>query len=61
MTTASSCVFRCGIRVAAHYDPDASVARLAAVLGWGLLKDHAFLDRNKRVSFASINFLKLNG
>ncbi|NYF78532.1 death-on-curing protein [Granulicella arctica] len=46
----------------AHYEPDAGVERLAAVLGWGLLKNHAFLDGNKRVALAAVvTFLKLNG
>ncbi len=46
----------------AHYEPDASVGKLAAVLGWGLLKNHAFLDGNKRIGIAAvITFLKLNG
>ena len=46
----------------AHYEPDAAVGRLAAVLGWGLIKNHAFLDGNKRVALAAVvTFLKLNG
>ena len=44
------------------YSPEASVAQLAAVLGWGLVKNHAFLDGNKRIALAAlITFLKLNG
>jgi len=46
----------------AHYEPDAGVGRLAAMLGWGLIKNHAFLDGNKRVALATVvTFLKLNG
>ena len=46
----------------ANYEPDATIAQLAAVLGWGLLKNHAFLDGNKRIGLAGmITFLKLNG
>ncbi len=46
----------------ANYEPDATLARLAAVLGWGLLKNHAFLDGNKRIGVAAmITFLQLNG
>jgi death-on-curing protein len=46
----------------AQYEPDASVARLAAVLSWGLIKNHAFLDGNKRIGLAAmITFLRLNG
>ena len=46
----------------ASYEPDATIAHLAAVLGWGLLKNHAFIDGNKRIGIAAmITFLKLNG
>ncbi len=46
----------------AHYQPDATLAQLAAVLGWGLLKNHAFIDGNKRIGLAAmVTFLKLNG
>ena len=45
-----------------HYQPDANVGRLAATLGWGLVKNHAFVDGNKRIAIAAmITFLKLNG
>lgn len=44
------------------YEPEASVARLAAALGWGLAKNHAFLDGNKRIALAAIVvFLEING
>ena len=46
----------------ANYQPESSVAQLASVLGWGLLKNHAFLDGNKRIALAAmITFLRLNG
>ena len=46
----------------AKYEPDATIRQLAAVLGWRLLKNHAFLDGNKRIGLAAlITFLKLNG
>ena len=45
----------------ANYEPNATIAHLAAVLGWGLLKNHAFLDGTKRIGIAAmITFLKLN-
>lgn len=45
----------------AHYQPDAGIAQLAAILGWGLLKNHTFLDGNKRIGIAAlVTFLKLN-
>jgi death-on-curing protein len=45
-----------------NYLPDSSVAQLAAVLGWGLVKNHAFIDGNKRIGLAAlVTFLKLNG
>lgn len=44
------------------YEPEASIGQLAAVLGWGLLKNRAFVDGNKRVALAAlVTFLKLNG
>ncbi len=45
----------------AHYGaPD--VAELAAAYGYGLVKNHAFVDGNKRVAFLAVGlFLRLNG
>ena len=44
----------------AYGDPD--LAELAAAYGFGLAKNHAFLDGNKRVAFMAIyTFLGLNG
>ena len=46
----------------AYYDPDASVAEVTASLGWGLIKNHAFIDGNQRVGIgAMIAFLQGNG
>jgi len=46
----------------AYYDPDASVAEVAASLAWGLIKNHAFIDGNKRVGYgAMVAFLEGNG
>lgn len=45
-----------------NYDDDATVASVAASLGWGLIKNHAFIDGNKRIGIAAlITFLTLNG
>jgi death on curing protein len=45
-----------------HYNGSASVAELAAVLGWGLIKNHAFVDGNKRIGLAAmVTFLTRNG
>lgn len=45
----------------AHYE-DVNVAQLAASYGFGLSKNHAFLDGNKRAAFLSIGlFLVING
>ena len=45
-----------------NYSPGATVAELGAVLCWGLLKNHAFVDGNKRIAFAAlVTFLRLNG
>jgi death-on-curing protein len=38
----------------AAYDPDASVAEVAASFAWGLIKNHAFIDGNKRVGFGAM-------
>lgn len=44
------------------YDTHADLAKLAAEYGFGLAKNHAFLDGNKRVAFVATNvFLILNG
>src|SRR5215216_6150325 len=44
------------------YAPQADLATLAAAYTFGLAKNHAFLDGNKRVAFiAAYVFLRLNG
>jgi death-on-curing protein len=44
------------------FEPDSSMASLAASLGWGLIKNHVFIDGNKRAGLAAmITFLELNG
>jgi death-on-curing protein len=46
----------------AQYESDASLGAVAGSLGYGLIKNHAFIDGNKRIGLASIaTFLKLNG
>jgi len=46
----------------ANYDPDSSVPEVAASLAWGLIKNHAFIDGNKRVGFGVMTaFLQENG
>lgn len=46
----------------AAYDPGACVANVAAALAWGLIKNHAFIDGNKRVGAAALFlFLAANG
>ena len=45
-----------------NYDPEATVATVAASLSWGLIKNHAFLDGNKRIGLAAlVVFLDANG
>lgn len=47
-------------QLAAHGDPDA--AALAAAYGYGLAKNHPFVDGNKRTAFVAVElFLMLNG
>jgi death on curing protein len=44
------------------YEPEADVARLAAAYGFGIAKNHPFVDGNKRTSLvATRTFLLLNG
>lgn len=44
------------------YEPESDIARLAASYAFGLGKNHAFVDGNKRVAFLSLGlFLGLNG
>ena len=44
------------------YEPNSSIPALAAALSWGLIKNHVFLDGNKRVGLgALVSFLASNG
>ncbi len=44
----------------AYGDPD--IITLAAAYGWGLAKNHPFVDGNKRTAFLAVGlFLRLNG
>ncbi|MGK7873159.1 MAG: type II toxin-antitoxin system death-on-curing family toxin [Xenococcaceae cyanobacterium] len=44
------------------YQRDASLYELAATIGWGLVKNHPFVDGNKRTAFVVMAvFLKVNG
>ncbi len=48
------------LNLAAYGDPD--VAALAAAYGFGLARNHAFVDGNKRTAFVAVElFLALNG
>jgi len=45
-----------------HYDGVEDLAELAAAYGFGVAKNHAFVDGNKRAAFLSIGlFLAING
>lgn len=55
-----SALHRCAQR--SHYEPDASLAVLAASLAFGLARNHPFNDGNKRIALvASFAFLEING
>ena len=44
------------------YEPEADVARLTAAYGFGIAKNHLFVDGNKRTALtATRTFLALNG
>jgi death on curing protein len=48
------------MQLAAYGEPD--VAALAAAYGYGLAKNHPFIDGNKRTAFVAVElFLMLNG
>jgi death-on-curing protein len=45
-----------------HYEPTSDVPSLAASYGFGIAKNHPFVDGNKRVAFQAMYlFLGLNG
>jgi death-on-curing protein len=45
-----------------HYTPKTDLAALAASYAFGLVKNHPFVDGNKRAGFLACNlFLELNG
>jgi len=46
----------------ATFDPKATAASIGASLSYGLIKNHAFIDGNKRVGLgALVDFLAFNG
>ena len=45
-----------------NYEPEALAGEVGASLSWGLIKNHAFLDGNKRIGLGALAvFLKTNG
>jgi death-on-curing protein len=45
-----------------NYDPGATVAQVAASLSYGLIKNHAFIDGNKRIGLVALTvFIRANG
>jgi death-on-curing protein len=38
-----------------YYRPEASIAELGATLAWGLIKNHAFIDGNKRIGLIDLS------
>ena len=45
-----------------HYDPETTIFELAAAYGFGIVKNHPFIDGNKRSGVLSLQgFLFLNG
>jgi len=46
----------------AHYEPESNICELAAAYGYGLVKNHCFVDGNKRIAFITVDvFLIRNG
>ncbi len=49
-------------RQIAGYEPEADIVRLAAALSFGIVRNHPFVDGNKRTGFVvGVLFLELNG
>jgi death on curing protein len=45
-----------------HFEADADLSSLAAAYGFGMARNHTFVDGNERVAFQAMNlFLGLNG
>jgi death on curing protein len=45
-----------------YFQPESTVAMVAASVSYGLIKNHAFIDGNKRIGLAVlVDFLRLNG
>jgi death-on-curing protein len=45
-----------------NYEPDSDLATLAASYGYGLVKNHGYVDGNKRIGFLAMSiFLYING
>jgi death-on-curing protein len=45
-----------------HYRPEATIFELAAAYGYGIAKNHPFVDGNKRAAFVTMGvFLERNG
>lgn len=45
-----------------HYEPETTLAQIAAAYGFAFTKNHCFKDGNKRIALASVDvFLRLNG
>lgn len=45
-----------------YFQPESTVAAVAASVSYGLIKNHAFIDGNKRIRLAAlVDFLRLNG
>ncbi|MDP2856751.1 MAG: type II toxin-antitoxin system death-on-curing family toxin [Bacillota bacterium] len=45
-----------------HYDPGMDLATLAAAYAYGIAKNHAFIDGNKRAALVALyTFLAING
>lgn len=49
-------------RMRFDFDPAATIPTLAAAVSWGLIKNHPFIDGNKRIGLAAlVTFLDSNG
>jgi death on curing protein len=49
-------------RIRLHYEPESDLSDLAAAYGFGIARNHPFVDGNKRVAFQAMYvFLGLNG
>ena len=55
-------MFHSYLKLLYHYGSDVTLYKLAAAYGYGLVKNHCFVDGNKRIALITVyTFLSVNG